>query len=235
MEREGERLNIFRMRLVLIEDDLKLSEHLSESLKSQGHSPLVLQDQEELENWLASSLKPDLIVMDRLLGGFDTKVLLPAMKKRWPSTPVLVLSAVSTPNERADLIDMGADDYLGKPFSTNELFARLRSLSRRSSQTSGQYLRVGNLVLDTVKRVVCVEERAESLPGREFLLLKTLADDPQRIWSKEELLDYVWGQDVFVETNVVESTITNLRKKLAGLGAGPTIRNLRNAGYWIEA
>ena len=88
-------------------------------------------------------------------------------------------------------------------------------------------------MIDSIKHIVSVAEKGETLPAREFALLRTLAQDPARIWSKDELLDYVWGQAATVDTNVVESTIANIRKKLAELGANVSIRNMRNAGYWI--
>lgn len=221
------------MKLLLVEDDTKLAEHLSESLKDHGFLVTHLASQNELLEALQAPLKLDFILLDRLLGTFDTKTEIPAIRKKWPSVPLIVLSAISTPNERTDLLDLGVDDYIGKPFATHELVARMRALLRRSSVPVGNYLQVGNLIIDSIKHVISVGDKAEMLPTREFALLRTLAQDPSRIWSKDELLDYVWGQASSVDTNVVESTVTNVRKKLSELGANAVIRNMRNAGYWI--
>lgn len=221
------------MRLFLIEDDLKLAQHLCDNLKDHGFHTTAFSSHQEVVEVLNSPLRPDFIVMDRLLGSADSKQLMPDIRKKWPQVPIIILSAISTPNERTDLLNLGADDYLGKPFSTQELIARIRALARRSSTPVNNYVQVGNLVIDSMKRIISVNDKAENLPTREFTLLHTLAIDPTRVWSKEELLDYVWGQSTNVDTNVVESTIANIRKKLKDLDATVSIKNLRNAGYWI--
>ncbi len=222
-----------RVKLLLIEDDLKLIEHLGESLRDQGFLVSPVSNRDELAEVIAAPLKVDFVVMDRLLGTVDTKPFMPELRRKWPDVPIVVLSAISTPNERTELLNLGADDYIGKPFSTQELVARIRALMRRTSAPVGNYVQVGNLILDSMKRIVSVGEKSAQLPTREFSLLRTLALDPSRIWSKDELLDYVWGQTADVDTNVVESTIANVRKRLSDLGADVSIRNLRNAGYWI--
>lgn len=221
------------MKILLIEDDTTLVSHLSESLKEQGFITTVATSSQELAEILESPFWPDLILMDRLLRSFDTKEFFPRLRQKWPSVPAIILSAISTPNERTDMLNLGADDYLGKPFSTQELMARIRVQLRRNSSSQSGFLQVGNLIVDSMKRVVSVGEKSEALPAREFAVVRTLAQDPTRIWNKEELLDYVWGQTSSVETNVVESTIANVRRKLEVLGADVSIRNMRNAGYWI--
>ncbi len=188
---------------------------------------------DELENVLASPLKFDFIIMDRLLGSSDSKAFLPAIRKKWPLIPILILSAISTPNERTELLNLGADDYLSKPFSTQELVARVRALMRRTTAPVGNYIQVGNLIIDTLARVVSVGEKKETLPAREFTLLRTLASESDRVWSKDELLDYCWGATVAHESNVVEATVANVRKKLMDLGANVSVKNLRNSGYWL--
>lgn len=223
------------MKVILIEDDSKLSIRLTESLKEHGFSTIPLASRTEVDEILESHITPDVILMDRLVGGFDTKLILGRIKQKWPLAPLIVVSAVSTPNERTDLINMGADDYIGKPFSTQELIARMKSQLRRPTTTSGNYLQLGNLILDLIKRVAVVEGQSESLTAREFALLRLLTEVPEKIWSRDDLLDYVWGSTVDVETNVVEVTVANLRKKLEKLEAKVYIRNMRNAGYWITA
>lgn len=221
------------MRLLLLEDDLKLALHLEDSFKDHGFLSIIVSSYKELCDTLKSPITVDFVIMDRILGTFDSKDLLPEIKNKWPSAPTIILSAISTPNERTDLINLGADDYIGKPFSTLELVARIRALLRRTSMPGGNYLQVGNVMIDSMKRIISVGNKTDCLPAREFSLLRTLAQDPNRIWSKEDLLDYIWGQSSAVETNVVESTVTNVRKKLEELGANVLIRNMRNAGYWI--
>lgn len=223
------------MNLLLVEDDLKLVELLSSNLREQGFLVSLAVSYTQLLDYLNSEVKVEIIVLDRLLHQNDTKDILPQIKIKWPNAPILILSAISTPNERTDLLNKGADDYLGKPFSTQELIARIKVLVRRTStSTNSNYLKIGNLVLDTVTRTITVGEKSDVLPAKEFLLLRAMAKDCKRIWSKTELLDCVWGQSTELETNVVESTITNLRKRIGDLNANIAIKNMRNAGYWIE-
>lgn len=226
-------VTLLRVKVLLIEDDKKLTEHLDQNLRQQGFFVTAVTNENELSETLNSNLLVELVLMDRLIGAVDSKNYLAEIKKKWPKAPVLVVSAISTPNERTDLINAGADDYVGKPFSTQELIARMRALLRRQAAPNGNYLQVGNIIIDTMKRIVTVGERAENLPTREFSVLSLLARDPSRVWSKDELLDYVWGQAATVDTNVVESTMTNLRRKLTELGANVSIKNMRNAGYWL--
>lgn len=222
------------MKLLLVEDDTKLAEHLVTNLREHGFFVTHVPDQMGLEAFLGNPSRIDIVVLDRLLGTFDSKMLLPKIRERWPQAPILVLSAISTPNERTDLLNLGADDYLSKPFSTQELVARIRATLRRTSAPASTYISIGNMIVDSVKRIVSVGDKHTTLPTKEFLLLRTLTQEAGRVWSKNELLDYVWGHASNVETNVVEATIANLRKKLSEVGAGVSIRNMRNAGYWIE-
>ncbi len=222
------------MKILLAEDDIRLAEHLVSNLREHGFLIKHVSDKVGLECSLADSDKIDVIILDRLLGAFDSKHLLPKMRQKWSGTPILVLSAISTPNERTDLLNMGADDYLGKPFSTQELIARVRALLRRTSAPTGNFIQVGNLTINSIKRIILVGNSFDVLPAKEFVLLLTLCQEPGRVWSKDDLLDYVWGHATEVETNVVEATITNLRKKLSEIGANIMIKNMRNTGYWVE-
>lgn len=222
------------MKLLLVEDDVRIANHLITALIDQGFSVDHISNQSALVDEIQKSSPVQMIILDRMLGSFDAKEVLPQMRNKWPGVPILILSAISTPNERAELIDMGADDYLGKPFSTQELISRLRALMRRNVSADQYTLNVGNVAVDLVNRVISVGSAVEHLPPKEFLLLRALSQERGRVWSKNELLQYVWGQSTDVDTNVVEATVANLRKRLAEIGAEVQIKNLRNSGYWIE-
>lgn len=222
------------MRVLLVEDDKQLSVLLSFSLQQQGYQVTPVMTPDELAIALTGDGRFSAVVLDRLLGQVDTKDFLPKIKARWPQVPVVILSAVSTPSERTDLLNMGADDYVGKPFSTQELIARLRVVQRRNTSVSSQVINLGNTTLDAVKRVATCGADSVTLPGKEFLLMKVLCEEPGRVWSRAELLETVWELQQGIETNVVEATITNLRRRLSGIGSSLQIRNMRNAGYWIE-
>lgn len=176
----------------------------------------------------------DLLILDRLIGQEDSKKFIPNLKQKWPSSPILILSAISTSVERTDLLDMGVDDYVGKPFSISEVVARVRALLRRITGPAPVHIVIRNTVVDIVNRHVIVDSRPLVLAAKEFLLLKTMAQTLGRIYNKSELLDTVWSSSPDVETNVVEVTITNLRKRLATHGSEISIKNSRNLGYWIE-
>ncbi len=223
------------MKLVLLEDDQKLAQLLIQSLKDIGFNTEHCVNLDEFKEVLKKNTKIDFFILDRLVGPEDTKSIMADLRKDRPLTPIIVLSAISTPNEKTDLLNLGVDDYIGKPFSTQELIARMRALLRRMSVPPQNYIQVGNLIIDSTKRIISVENRTELLPAKEFLLLHTLSQQTGRVWNKNDLLDYIWGQTIDVETNVVEATIANIRKKLNDLGAKASIKNARNMGYWIEA
>ncbi len=235
------------MHVLLIEDDQQLCEHLSVSLKQQGFTVTSLGRPEELDGLLNESSNTmrrrqqtvpaepySVVVLDRLLGTFDTKQFLPRLKAHWPEIPVVVVSAISTPDERTDLLNLGADDYIGKPFSTAELVARLRVVQRRLQKGGKHFVRLGNTQLDVMKRVIAVADSSAALPAKEFLLMQVLCEQPGRVWNRSDLLQAVWSMDPSSETNVVEATVTNLRRRLVNLSSNLEIRNIRNAGYWIE-
>lgn len=222
------------MSLWIAEDDFILSQHLATKASEMGFSTQILSRFEDLDQAVEKTSGPDLLILDRLMGHMDTKSLLPKIKSKWTNTGILVLSAISTPSEKAELLELGADDYMGKPFDSMELAARIKSLQRRQRvPAKPPVLVVGNVSLNLIERRVLVGSYELNLSGKEFVLLKTLAENPSKIWSKDQLLSHVWGQTTDMETNVVETTIGNLRRKLSEAQALISIKNTRNAGYWI--
>lgn len=218
-------------RILLAEDDEKICSLFS-ALVGQTATVTVADSASTLAAWLPRADQFDLLVLDRMLGSEDTKHALPGWRRAAPDLPVLVLSAINTPNERADLIRAGADDYIGKPFFAEELLARLGSLFRRVKNRDQRAL--GDSVIDLKRRLLSRGGRTEMLPAKEFLLLSALSEQPGRILSRADLLNLVWGGSDRAERNVVEATVTNLRRKLQGLDCSFRIRNTRNTGYWIE-
>lgn len=220
--------------ILVVEDDERLGQHTCGLVESAGYHPQVVSKVSELDELILGRQNFQLIILDRLMGGLDTKIRVPALKKRWPAAPILVLSAINTPLERAELLNLGVDDYLGKPFLSQELLARVRALTRRFEGLQSNYREIGDMVLDLPKRILMRNDSRDQLPAKEFLLLKLLSDDVGRVLSKNELLDNVWGGALDIETNVVESTVTNLRKRIVNLEGKIKIRNSRNVGYWLE-
>ena len=223
------------MSILIIEDDLSVQRFLRENLEPE-FSPVQtfseFPDEMDLQNLKD---EPKVIILDRLLRNFDSKDGLLLLRKKLPRSPIIILSAINNPAERAELLDLGADDYMGKPFSIMELKARVRVLTRRSNrQEQTQYLQIGSTILDLIQRTLSVGEKRVNLSAKEFELFAVFAKSPGRVFSKIELLDKVWQANLEIESNVLEVTVMNLRKKLLDIGSSILISSKRNIGYWIE-
>lgn len=219
--------------VLLVEDDAKLARLLSTFIGEDGFAVETVCEAESLTRLLGQVRRSDVVVLDRMLGDHDSKTLLRELKEKWQDVPVLVISAINTPSERTELINMGADDYLGKPFATEEFLARLKALVRRIPTAKVEVRKIGNAVLDLRQQKISVGENSLELPRKEFLLLEALSEQ-RRVISRPELLELIWGNINLAERNLVEATITNLRRRLASLQCGFKIMNQRSLGYWIE-
>jgi DNA-binding response OmpR family regulator len=228
------------MRLFLVEDEAKVRGFLLESFEHEGFTTVSFSNFEDAQNYLESDEPhPDVAILDRIIGEKDGADLIPIMKRRSPETRILILSAINDAEERSKILDAGADDYLGKPYSLAELLARLRVLLRRSN-TKGQAqvkttLHVGNMVINLLEQVVEIKGQPLDLTPKEFRLLSILAGEPGKVWSKFKLLDLIWQINLELESNVVESTVRNMRRKMEAQGSTARIESKRFMGYWIEA
>ncbi|MBY0384557.1 response regulator transcription factor [bacterium] len=220
--------------VLLVEDDKVISNHIRDLLVKESCHITQIDTMALFLEFVNKKSQYDGIILDRLIGTLDTKQFLKQIKSNNPQSSLLIVSAINTPAERAELINLGADDYIGKPFVDQELLARLRSLLRRGTTQRPQYRQLKSAVLDLDKRLLLCGDKSEMLPGKEFLLLKVLSDDIGKVYDKNFLLETVWGLDSAVESNVLEVTIGNLRKKILSLGGNFEIKNMRNSGYWIE-
>jgi DNA-binding response OmpR family regulator len=220
--------------ILIVEDDPKLGQHLISNFAQEGLHAQLVSNMESLDAILNSKSKIEVIVLDRLLGTFDCKNWLPRIRQTWPTSRILILSAINTPNERTELLNLGADDYHGKPFATQEVIARVKALLRRVESAPSPHFKIGNSVIDVVSRTLSVDDKEVTVPAKEFLLLKALSASPGRVLNKNQLLESVWGVDLETETNVVEATVTNLRRRLTDAGSSIKVKNMRNVGYWIE-
>lgn len=177
----------------------------------------------------------DLIVLDRMMGGADSADHVSNLRLQYPTLRIIILSAIDSSLEKARLIDNGADDYLAKPFDTTEFTARVKALIRRSSSFSTPLTyELGNLTIDLIHRSVSIQGQILNLTAKEFLVLHALGSTVGKIYSKNFLIESIWGFSLENETNVVESTMNGLRRKLEQNGANIHIKNTRFVGYWIE-
>ncbi len=222
-------------KVLLVEDDWKLSAQLCRSIGEEALYVKPVLDIPHLKEALCNGEYFDIIVLDRMMGSTDSKSFLGDIKRAWPRASVMILSAVNTPSERAELINAGADDYVGKPFLTEELMARMKSLLRRSPSGRPEVRRLGDTTLDLTTRRISCGIKFDDLPAKEFILLTILSESPGKVISRPEILEVVWGNINHSENNLVEATITNLRRRLSQLGSSLTIKNQRSAGYWLES
>lgn len=229
------------MHILLIEDDPRLSEYLVDALTREGNSIESCASVDEARSYMATKENetPKVIVLDRMLGRLDGATLIPEFKTRYPNAGILILSSLDMPSEKARLIDAGADEYVSKPFSLEELTARLRLVARRSGneeQRPDATVHVlGNLTLDLRTQNATIAGTKIDLTRKEFQLLSLLMDSPGRVYNRFQILDRVWEIERKSESNVVETTIKNLRRKFEEAACTARIESKRNIGYWIEA
>ena len=181
----------------------------------------------------AVEFDPEVIILDIMLPGLDGVGVLKELRQRGIRVPVIMLTARNTEMDKVHSLDMGADDYLTKPFGIAELEARIRALLRRVE--GEEVLRVGDLEVNTATREVMRSERKIDLTVREYELLEFMARNPRRALSRSLLLSRVWGHDSGVETNVVDVYVTYLRKKLEASGNSRLIQTVRGVGYALRA
>jgi len=224
------------MNILIVEDDPKVGNFLKENLSRELYNLRWIQDLPTLMNELQERhFIPDLIVLDRLLGNLDTRPHLKTIKARYPDSKIICLSALNSPSEKAQILDEGADDYMGKPFSVVEFLARVRvHLRNKKNPIQNFYLSVGDLIIDTRSRVVICQGNKIQLKNKEYSLLLNFSQHPNRVFSKFELMDLIWEANLDLQSNVLEVTVMNLRKKLEESGSRITIQSKRNVGYWLE-
>lgn len=219
------------MRILLVEDDALLADGLARSLRQSGYLVEVASDGPTADRWLQDG-EFDLTLLDLGLPGLDGSEVLQRLRQRKQRTPVLVLSARQGLDERVRLLDLGADDYMVKPVALAELEARARALIRRGQGGAEPVIGFGRLQLDTVGRRAWLEGHALELAAREWAALEFLVQRVNRIVSKEQISQALYGWDEDITPNAVEKSISRLRSKLEP--AGITIRTVRGLGYYLE-
>ena len=220
------------MRVLIVEDEARIRHFLTRGLEAEGFSVASAADG---VSGLEAALREqfDVVLLDLLLPGLDGLTLLGSLAGARPDLPVLILSARSDLPMKLRGFELGARDYLSKPFSLDELIARIRVQARRSTRPSDRAeVSVGRLVLDLTRRQVCIGSNVIPLSDREFRLLHQLARKPGEVVSRERLLSEVWGYHFDPGSNVVEVCMRRLRAKL---GPEASIETVRNAGYRLLA
>ncbi|MEM8790071.1 MAG: phosphate regulon transcriptional regulator PhoB [Pseudomonadota bacterium] len=223
-------------RVLVVEDEEALAALLEYNLGKEGFAVRVSADGEDALLAIRED-QPDLVLLDWMLPGMSGIEICRWIRARAESrdTPVIMLTAKGEEEDRIRGLDTGADDYLTKPFSVPELIARVRALLRRARPTlSADVATFGDLMLDRETHRVRRAEREIHLGPTEFRLLDCLIQRPGRVFSREQLLDLVWGRDVYVEARTVDVHVGRLRKALNRRGERDPIRTVRAAGYALD-
>lgn len=222
------------MHALIVEDEQRIAAFLERGLKEEGYSVDVVHDGNDALDW-AVAAEYDVIVLDVLLPGRDGYSVCRALRARGVKTPVLMLTAKDSVDDRVTGLDSGADDYLVKPFAFRELLARLRALTRRQGETKSTELHVADLSLDTLTRTARRGDKRIELTTKEYSLLEYLMRNPNRVLSRTLIAEHVWGFDFYSESNVVDVYIRYLRRKIDDEAEHKLIKTVRGAGYRISA
>jgi two-component system phosphate regulon response regulator PhoB len=223
--------------ILVIEDEPGIQEVLKFNLGQHGHQVLVAGDAEEALSLLRGAL-PDLILLDWMLPGMSGIDLARRLRgdSRLKSIPIIMLTARADERDKVLGLDTGADDYITKPFSPRELMARIKAvLRRRAPQMTEDTVEVDGLKLDPVSHRVFGNGAPLDLGPTEFRLLHFMMTHPERVYSRSQLLDHVWGDHVFVEERTVDVHIRRLRGALETTGHQRLIQTVRGAGYRLSA
>jgi two-component system, OmpR family, response regulator len=225
-------------KILLIEDDMETGAYIMKGLVEEGHIvDHAIEGRDGL--FLASDSSFDLIIMDRMVPGMDGLSIVRAMRAADIKTPVLILSALASVNDRITGLESGSDDYLVKPFSFAELLARANALMRRSSDNQNMaiatFLNVGDLHIDLMTRKVHRGTKEIALKPREYSLLEYFARNAGRVITRTMLLEHVWNYHFDPATNVIDVHISRLRRKIDDGFALPLLRTVRGAGYSLGA
>ncbi|WP_095595585.1 response regulator transcription factor [Actibacterium pelagium] len=219
------------MRIVVVEDNETLAKAISYRLRDRGHAADVLNDGEEADSFLARE-GADLVVLDINLPGKTGLDILRNLRARGDNAPVILLTARSETSDRVAGLDLGADDYLVKPFEMDELEARIRALSRRKNLAFGAVETIGVISFDRTSRQVTANGESLDIPRKELAVLECLLERRGRIVSKPVLTDHVYGVGAAVDDTAVEPLVSRLRRRLAEHGV--VIKTARGLGYMLE-
>lgn len=223
------------MRLLIVEDEEKLAEALKKGLEKQGYAVDLVPDGEAAQRRIEMSHNDyDLVILDLMLPKKDGLDVCKEVRAKGINVPILVLTARDALDYKVSALDLGADDYLVKPFSFEELVARVRALLRRPEQTLPTELKVKDLYLNTATRKVTRNGKEVSLTLKEFSLLEYLMRHPNQVLSREQIWDHLWDFAADSFSNVVDVHVKNLRKKIDDGTHQKLLETIRGVGYRLK-
>ncbi|GAX41142.1 two component transcriptional regulator, winged helix family protein [Tolypothrix sp. NIES-4075] len=218
------------MNILFVEDEAKIANFVRSGLKEQGFVVDYCDNGDE--GYLrALDNEYDAIVLDIMVPGKDGLSILKQLRQQGRNAPVILLTARNELDDRLQGLNLGADDYIAKPFFVEELAARIHAVVRRSVGDRQNFLSVGSLKLDRITREVTCDQQAIELTSREFNLLEYLMRSPGRVFTRTQILEHVWGYDFNPNTNVVDVCIQRIRKKIDPIDETNWIESIRGVGY----
>ncbi|WP_413174520.1 response regulator transcription factor [Anabaena azotica] len=218
------------MHILYIEDEARIANFVCAGLKEQGFVVDYIDNGDE-GYYRAMENEYDVIVLDIMLPGKDGLAILKSLRRAGRNFPVILLTARNELDDRLEGLNLGADDYLSKPFFVEELIARIHAVIRRISGERQNILRVGSLTLDRITREVTCNHQLVELTTREFNLLEYLMRSPGRVFTRTQILEHVWGYDFNPNTNLVDVCVQRLRKKIEKIAGDSWIDSVRGVGY----
>ncbi|MFZ2310840.1 MAG: response regulator transcription factor [Patescibacteria group bacterium] len=220
------------MKLLIIEDDKNLADTLATALRGNNYSVDVVNDARIALNLIDFS-KYDLLISDYLMPHLNGYELIKEIRKKYLSLPIIMLSAISESSNKTKLLDIGADDYLSKPFSVRELLSRINAVVRRKNNQANLLLTFSNLILDINRGSVIKDGKIIHLTNKEILLLEYLLKNPKIFCSKQDIINTVWGEETHLLSNTLEAHILKLRKKIDSKKS-KLLHTKINYGYKID-
>jgi len=223
------------MRILVVEDERKVAAFIRQGLVEEGHAVEVATDGAAALDAVVDGPAYDLVVLDVMLPKGDGFTVLQTLRERRVQTPVLLLTARDAVADKVRGLDLGADDYLAKPFAFEEFLARVRALLRRSRGRAEPVLGLGDLCLDPATRAVTRGRRRISLTAREYALLEYFLRNAGRVLTRPMITQHVWGMDFDPESNIIDVYVGYLRRKIDADGEPRLLQTVRGAGYMLSA
>ena len=222
------------MRVLLVEDEQRIAMYVKQGLVEQGYAVDLAFTGREALDW-AAVVTYDLLILDILLPEMDGLAVCRTLRQTGMRTPILMLTARDTIDDRVAGLDAGADDYLVKPFALKELLARLRALTRRAADLpKSPILAIADLTLDTLTHRVKRGGQVIELTAKEYAVLECLLREPERVLTRTMIAEHVWNYEVYNQSNVVDVYIRNLRRKIDDPFPLKLIQTIRGAGYRLS-
>jgi heavy metal response regulator len=222
------------MRILVVEDDRKVASFVRQGLCEEGHAVEIATDGAEALDLVLTEPAYDLIILDVMLPGQDGFGVLKTLRAHKVAVPVLILTARDSVPDRVAGLDLGADDYLTKPFAFEEFLARVRALLRRRDVARAPVLTIDNLVVDPATRRVTRGERRIELTARQYALLEYFLRNPGRVLSRQMIAQHVWGLGFDAESNVIDVYVGYLRRKIDRDRERRLLHTVRGAGYVLQ-